>query len=94
VSARVRARRSWLAAAVVVLGALLRAAPALAQEFEKVTGSPTQEVPAVPFVGIAYAFIWIAVLVYVISVARGLRRVRGELDELRRKLDVPPADRR
>jgi CcmD family protein len=83
-----------VAAAVLLLPALWRTAPALAQEFQKVTGSPAQEVPAVPFVGIAYAFIWIAVLVYVVSVARGLRRVRDELDELRRKLDAPPAERR
>ena len=56
------------------------------QTFVKVEGAPRQEIPSVPFVAAAYGFIWIAVLVYVVSVARGLGRVRGEIDDLRRKL--------
>lgn len=62
-------------------------AVALAQQFEKVEGKASQEVPAVPFVGLAYGFIWIAVLAYVFFVARGLGRVRSEVDDLRRKVD-------
>jgi CcmD family protein len=58
-----------------------------AQEFEKVTGKVVDEVPAGPFVGIAYGFIWIAILGYVLFVARGLARVRGDIADLRRKLD-------
>jgi CcmD family protein len=71
------------------VAALLASAPALAlaQEFQKVEGKVADEIPAVPFVGIAYGFIWIAVLGYVIYVGRGLGRVNGELAELRRKLD-------
>ena len=61
-------------------------AVALAQEFQKVEGGPKQEVPAVPFVAVAYGFIWIAVLIYVLFVARALGRVRGEVEELRRKV--------
>jgi CcmD family protein len=61
---------------------------ALAQEFEKVQGKLADEVPAVPFVGIAYGFIWIAILGYVVFVARGVGRVRGDIEELRRKLDA------
>jgi CcmD family protein len=57
-----------------------------AQEFEPFKGK-AEEVPAVPFVGIAYGFIWIAILGYVVFVARGVARVRGEVDDLRRKLD-------
>ena len=69
--------------------ALVLAAPALAraQEFQKVEGQLADNVPAVPFVGIAYGVIWLAVLVYVLVVARGLGRVNAELGELRRKLD-------
>jgi CcmD family protein len=67
--------------------ALALPAMALAQEFEKVSGKATEEVPAVPFVGIAYGFIWIAILGYVVFVARGVGRVRSDIDELRRKLD-------
>src|SRR5207244_5979990 len=33
--------------------------------FVRVEGKQADEIPAVPFVGIAYGFIWIAVLVYV-----------------------------
>ena len=74
---------AWLAAAAVL------AAPALAaaQEFEKVTGPLREEIPARPLVGAAYAFIWIALLAYVVLIARGLGRVRDELRELRGKVD-------
>lgn len=61
---------------------------AFAQEFQKVEGKLAEEVPAGPFVGIAYGFIWLAILGYVLFVARGLGRVRGELDDLRRKVDA------
>ena len=59
---------------------------ALAQEFQKVEGPPRQEVPAVPFVAIAYGIIWVAILTYVVVVARGVGRVNRELTELERKL--------
>jgi len=74
---------------VVAAALLVLAAPAiaLAQEFQKVEGKIADNVPAVPFVGIAYGVIWLAVLVYVLVVARGLGRVNEELRELRRKLD-------
>jgi CcmD family protein len=78
-----------LALRIVIALALMLAAPALAlaQEFVKVEGKVADNVPAVPFVGIAYGVIWLAVLVYVLVVARGLGRVNAELSELRRKLD-------
>jgi CcmD family protein len=82
-----------IAPALAALAALLAApAAALAQEFQKVEGKVADEIPAVPFVGIAYGFIWVAVLAYVVYVARGVARVRGEMEELRRKLEVQ-ADR-
>jgi CcmD family protein len=80
---RLRPLLSFLA----LLAALGAPALALAQEFQKVEGAPKQEVPAVPFVAIAYGFIWIAILVYVFFVARGIANVRGEISELRRKVD-------
>ena len=86
-----RRPRSAPALALPILSvlALVIAAPALAlaQEFIKVEGKVADNVPAVPFVGIAYGVIWLAVLVYVLVVARGLGRVNAELGELRRKLD-------
>ena len=39
------------------------AGTALAQEFEKVEGRPREEIPAVPFVAVAYGIIWLAILV-------------------------------
>ena len=86
-----RRPRSAPALALPILSALalVLTAPglALAQEFIKVEGKVADNVPAVPFVGIAYGVIWLAVLVYVLVVARGLGRVNAELGELRRKLD-------
>lgn len=55
--------------------------------FVAVEGKVQDEIPAVPFVGIAYGFIWIALLAYVVYVARGLGRVRGEIEDLKKKLD-------
>lgn len=64
-------------------------APALAaaQEFEKFQGKPAEQIPAGPFVAGAYGFIWAAVLLYVVSLARKLGRTRAEIDDLRRRLD-------
>jgi hypothetical protein len=78
-------RRLWVA--WVVLLAALALAVARAQEFVKVTGAAREELPAGRFVAAAYAFIWIAVLAYVVVIARGLGRVRKDTDELRTKLD-------
>ena len=83
----IRQARQALAAAGVFLFSLLAPALAAAQEFQKVEGRVADEIPAVPFVGYAYGFIWIAVLAYVVYVARGLSRVNGEIDQLRRKVD-------
>jgi CcmD family protein len=62
-------------------------APALAQEFEKVTGPLREEIPAVPFVAAAYGIIWLAILFYVFVIARGLARVDGEIADLKRRVD-------
>jgi CcmD family protein len=75
--------RVALAAASVWLWPLM----AVAQEWQKVEGKASEEIPAVSFVGYAYGFIWIAVVGYVVYVARGLGKVNAQLDELRRKLD-------
>jgi hypothetical protein len=73
----------------VVVGAIWSFAPALAvaQEFEKVSGAAREELPAGRFVAAAYGFIWIALLIYVVSIARGLGRVREDLRALKKKLD-------
>jgi CcmD family protein len=82
---RNRWRRAWLLA----VGTLASLAPALAvaQEFQKVTGPLREELPATPFVAAAYGFIWIALLAYVVWLARGLGGVRKDLAELRAKVN-------
>jgi CcmD family protein len=81
-----RVKRAVAGLSALAVTALVPALAA-AQEFVKVEGKTGEDVPAGPFVGIAYGFIWIAILAYVVFVARGVARVRGEVDELRRKLD-------
>jgi CcmD family protein len=90
---RIRAIFSRIIAMAVVLAT---SSAALAQEFQKVdeTKKLVDNVPAVPFVGIAYGVIWLAVLIYVASVARGLARVNSDMEELRKKLDAAGATRK
>ena len=71
---------TWTAAA-------LQAAPALAQEFAKVDDGAREQLPATPFIGAAYGFIWVAILAYVFFTARRLGRVQGEIQDLRARLD-------
>jgi hypothetical protein len=80
---KLRALYIFLAAALVWLAPAL----AVAQEFEKVSGAAREELPAGRFVAAAYSFIWIALLIYVVSIARGLGRVRQDLAGLKKKLD-------
>jgi CcmD family protein len=83
--------KNTLLAAVAAAAALaLLPAAALAQVYEKVDMVQRQEIPAGRFVSAAYGFIWIAVLVYVVFIARGLARANREIAELRGKLDEPP----
>jgi CcmD family protein len=88
--------RSVISKIALMAVVLASSSAALAQEFQKVdeTKKLADNVPAVPFVGIAYGVIWLAVLVYVLAVARGLGRVNSELDELKRKLESAGAPRK
>ena len=67
--------------AVAALAALSAPAPAYAE------GQVRENIPAAPFLAAAYAFMWLAVLVYVALVARRLTRVQDDIEDLRRKLD-------
>jgi CcmD family protein len=86
-----KTRNRWSGVRLLVVGAFaaLALAPALAvaQEFQKVSGPLREELPATPFVAAAYGFIWIALLAYVVLLARGLGRVRKDLAELRGKVN-------
>ena len=81
--------RAWKRTRVAILSLIALASlsgVALAQQFEKVTNIPKQEIPAGRFVGIAYGIIWLAVLTYVLFVAGGLNRVNQEIADLKRRL--------
>ncbi len=73
-------------------GVALAQQPAKDNEgFEAVDGSMMQRgesIPAARFVGLAYGFIFAAMLVWVGSVARRSRRVEDELDALKKKLEA------
>jgi CcmD family protein len=87
---RVRSTPGWMRipALVMALGAnLALALPAAAQEFVKVQDGTREQLPATPFVGVAYGFIWVAILAYLFVMARRLGRVQGELQELRRRFE-------
>jgi len=73
-----------LMAVVVVLAA---PALALAQNYQPVEGRVRESIPAAPFLAGAYAFMWVAVVVYVVLVARRLGRVQSDIEELRRRLE-------
>lgn len=58
-----------------------------AQGYEKVADRDPTTIAANPFIAGAYGFIWVALLVYVVVVARGLQKAANEVKDLRRKLD-------
>ena len=62
---------------------MLRAAAQAQDQFQPMT-KPTETMPAAPLVFIAYAFVWVALIVYVFFLWRRLGRVERELAESRR----------
>jgi len=73
---------------MTTLGTALLRAQQAAAGFETVPkGELGQEtLPATPLVFIAYAFVWVAMIVYVISLVRRIGRVEHELGDLQSKL--------
>jgi hypothetical protein len=80
-------RRRVLAVTVCALASAVAGGSAVAQDFVKVDDSAREQLPATPFVGVAYGFIWLALLAYLFIVARGLGKVRDDLRQLRERLD-------
>jgi CcmD family protein len=75
--------RNLILAAAVLLAPLT----ALAQ-YEPVNEASRARMDPNPYILGAYGFMWVAVLVYVVMVARGLNRARGEIETLRRRVDT------
>lgn len=78
--------------------ALLTTAPVAAlqqptggqSEFVPVTSlPPAEQLPAAPLLIAAYAFVWVAVFVYIWLVWRRLGRVESEMRALERRVDCP-----
>jgi CcmD family protein len=83
--------RSHIVRLCIIAAGLLAPAALQAQEKMEGMGQVSETIPAGPFLAGAYAFIWTAVLVYLISVARRLTRVQSEIADLRRRLERPRA---
>ena len=79
--------KSLAAFVAAFTAALVLPALALAQKYEPIEGRVREGIPAAPFLASAYGFIWLAVVVYVVIVARRLTRVQSDMDELRRRLE-------
>lgn len=82
-------RGSVIAAAVVaaVLPLLVAVGSALADEYEPVTGNTARAATDPnPFVIAAYGFVWVALVIYVVGIARGLARAKAEIAELQRRV--------
>jgi hypothetical protein len=75
-----------LSFAIAAVTTLLFAAQASAQDYVPINEAARPRTNPTPFIAGAYAFIWVAVVLYVVVVARGLGRARGEVDELRRRV--------
>lgn len=89
-------RKEWrgiLAAGMggALLLSMIGASTAFGQVFEKFDETARTEMPATPFVAGAYAFIWVALMVYVFIIARGLRRAESQIAELRRRVETGPS---
>lgn len=88
---RVKALTCWRVAATGVLSALagvmLAAAQPPVSEFVPLSElPPSEQLPAAPLLITAYAFVWIALMLYVWSVWRRLVRVEGELTALEQRV--------
>jgi hypothetical protein len=83
---RPRPLSQLLSFAIAAVTMLLFAARAVAQDFVPVNDAARPRTNPTPFIAGAYAFIWVAVLLYVIVVARGLGRAKGEIAELQGRI--------
>jgi hypothetical protein len=89
----------WFLAAVSSL--MVIATPILAQEaagaqggFVKVgPGSVVEQLPAAPLVISAYAFVWIALMVYLWSIWRRLGKVEADMRALEQRRSRPSSPR-
>lgn len=82
-----RVLRVFVCVAVLVLPALAMAQPPQPPPgFEPLTEVPPgEQIPAFTLLAVAYAFVWIVLIVYVWSVRKRLQKVEQELADLERR---------
>ncbi len=69
--------------AAVPAGSVAQDQPAAQDEFVPISELPPQDqLPAAPLLVAAYAFVWVAVFAYLVSIARRLRGVQQEVERL------------
>lgn len=79
-------KRSLLLCAVMAALVAQPGSQAMAADYAKVPDRDPTTIAANPFIAGAYGFIWVALLVYVVFVARGLQKASSEVKALERKL--------
>lgn len=90
-------KRLVLVMALIALlpGALVHArlppqSPAAQEEFVPVSALPqAEQLPAAPLLIAAYAFVWVALMVYVWSLWRRMARLERDLADLQRRVPKP-----
>jgi CcmD family protein len=83
---RIAARVAGAFLLLVALAAPLLALAQTNQGYEPVNEATRVRTDPNPFILGAYGFIWAAVVVYVVMLARNMRRTQAELEQLRRKV--------
>ena len=75
-----------LCCVVLASPAFARQPPAAQSEFVPASpGTSTEQLPAAPLLVAAYAFVWVAAMGYVWTIARRLNKVEAELHALERR---------
>ena len=73
---------AWGTAIVVVAANVVRVAAQAQEKFVPMSDIGKETLPASPLVYTAYAFVWVALIVYVFSLWRRLTRVERDLAEV------------
>jgi hypothetical protein len=83
---RTRAVLTLIVSLFLLAGPAFASQPPPAGEFVPATpGTATEQLPAAPLLAAAYAFAWLAAMVYLWSVWRRLNKVEADMQVLERK---------
>jgi CcmD family protein len=83
---RTRAVLTLLASLFLLAAPALAFQPPAASEYVPATpGTATEQLPAAPLLVAAYAFVWVAAMVYVWTIWRRLNKVEADMHTLQQK---------